>query len=220
MNLPQPVLILIICLVLVFIIRQISVVLKKKFIRLITTPLITYFICGIAVIGVYRNGTGNEWMIMAALGLSLIADAVLMIENKDLFTHGLLFFLGTHILYIIVFSDWYQFLWSDIPAGLILLALLVFLVYKFYKAGKLGTMMIPVIVYVTALSLVVFFAVNGAFRNGDSIAYLRAGGAVLFYISDVILGWTQFVKYYKFTTLYVWFFYAPGQFLIALSLLY
>jgi uncharacterized membrane protein YhhN len=220
MNCPQPVLILIVCLALIFIIRQISVILKKKFIRLITTPLITYFICGIAAVGVYRYGSGYDWMILAALGLSLIADSVLMIENKDLFAHGLIFFLGTHILYIIVFSEWYRFIWSDMASGLSLLALMAFLVYKFYKAGKLGTMMIPVIVYITALSLIVFFSVNGAFRNGDTVSYLRMCGAVLFYISDAILGWTQFVKYYRFTTLYVWFFYAPGQLLIALSLFY
>jgi uncharacterized membrane protein YhhN len=220
MDFPQPVLILISCLTLTFIVRQISVVLKKKFIRLITTPLITYFICGIAVAGVYRDSTGNEWMIMAALGLSLIADAVLMIENNDLFAHGLIFFLGTQILYIIVFSDWYQFMMSDIAVGLTLLAMMIFLVYKFYKAGRLGSMLVPVIVYVTTLSLVVFFAVNGALRNGTTSSQLIMSGALLFYISDVILGWTQFVKYYRFTTLYVWFFYAPGQFLIALSLFY
>jgi len=159
-------------------------------------------------------------MIMAALGLSLIADAVLMIENNDLFAHGLLFFLGTHILYIIVFSDWYQFLWSDAATGFVLLVLMGLLVYKFYKGGRLGSMMVPVIVYITALSLVVFFAINGALRNGTTSSYLIMSGALLFYISDVILGWTQFVKYYRFTTLYVWFFYAPGQFLIALSLFY
>lgn len=220
MNYPLSIWILIACLILIFITRQISVVLKKKFIRLITTPLITYFICGIAAVGIYNYGSGIEWMILAALGLSLIADAVLMIENRDLFTHGLIFFLGTHIFYIIVFSEWYRFLWSDIPAGIILLGLMAFLVYKFYKAGNLGAMMFPVIGYITALSLVVFFSLNGAFQNGDTSSYLIACGAVLFYISDAILGWTQFVKYYKLTTLYVWFFYAPGQFLIALSLLY
>lgn len=220
MNYPLPVIILIACLIPVFIIRQISAYLKKRFIRLITTPLVTYLICGIAAAAYYRYGTGREWMILAALGLSLIADSVLMIERKDLFTHGLIFFLGTHIFYIIAFSEWYEFIWSDIAAGFILLGMMAFLVYKFYKAGKLGTMMLPVIVYITALSLVVFFTLNNALRSGDTASYLAAAGAVLFYISDAILGWAQFVKFFKYTTLYVWFFYAPGQFLIAMSLLY
>ena len=220
MNYPAPVIIMIVSLILVYIIRQASSVLKKKFIRLITTPLITYFICGIAAVGVFRNAGGYEWMILAGLGLSLIADAVLMIESNDLFTHGLIFFLGTQIFYIIVFSEWYQFIWSDIPAAIVLLAIMALLVYKFRKAGKMGNLMIPVIVYITTLSLVVFFSLNGALRYDSSSAYLRFFGAFLFYISDAILGWTQFVKYYRLTTFYVWLFYAPGQFLIALSLFY
>jgi len=220
MNYPLPVFILIVCFILIFIIRQVSAYFKKRFIRLITTPLITYLICGIAAVGVYRYGTGRDWMILAALGLSLIADSVLMIERKDLFTHGLIFFLGTHIFYIINFSEWYEFIWSDIAAGVILPGLMAFLVYKFYKAGNLGTMMLPVIGYITALSLIVFFSLNRALRFDDAASYLMAGGAILFYISDAILGWAQFVKFFRFTTLYVWFFYAPGQFLIALSLLH
>jgi len=92
--------------------------------------------------------------------------------------------------------------------------------YRFYKAGKLGSMMFPVIIYMTALSLVVYFSANGAARDGSAMHYMRMSGAILFYISDAIIGWTQFVKRFKFTTFYVWMFYAPGQFLIALSLFY
>jgi uncharacterized membrane protein YhhN len=220
MSFFEPVTVFTICLIIFFIVRQVSVVIKKKFIRLITTPMITYFICAIAVAGVLNTGSEYKWLIIAALGLSVIADSVLMAENPYLFAHGLIFFLATHILYIIVFSNWYEFTWSDIISGMILLGLMVFLVYRFYKAGNLGKMMIPVIVYVTALSLIVFFSVNGAVRNSSTVMILRMCGAILFYISDVILGWAQFVKYYRFTTLYVWFFYAPGQYLIALSLFY
>ena len=53
---------------------------------------------------------------------------------------------------------------------------MAFLVYKFYKAGNLGTMMFPVIVYITALSLVVFFSFNSAMRTGDTASYLAAAG--------------------------------------------
>jgi hypothetical protein len=58
--------ILIISASVMFIIRQASVLMKKKFIRLSTTPMITYFICGLAVVGVYNYGHGNEWLILAA----------------------------------------------------------------------------------------------------------------------------------------------------------
>ncbi len=218
MNISLALKILVGCCAVIFIVRQISVLLKKRFIRLITTPLITYFIWGIAFLGFYNYGTGREWMIVAALGLSIIADSVLMVEKADLFTHGLIFFLLTHILYNIAFSAGYSFLLSDIPAGLVLLALMIFLVLKFKQGGKLGNMMIPVIVYITALSLIVFFSVNGYLREPTTSHALCMAGAILFYISDAILGWAEFVKYFRFATFYVWTFYAPGQFLIALSL--
>lgn len=216
----EPVTFFIICLTLIFIVRQISAIKKKKFIRLITTPMITYFICAIAITGALYSTTGYKWFIVAAIGLSVIADSVLMAENPYLFVHGLIFFLGAHILYIIAFSSWYEFAWIDILSAIVLPGLMVFLMYSFYKAGKLGKMMIPVIVYMTALSLVVYFAINGAARDGGAMSLLRMSGAILFYISDAIIGWTQFVKRFKFTTFYVWMFYAPGQFLIALSLFY
>lgn len=212
--------ILIIAASVMFIIRQASVLMKKKFIRLSTTPMITYFICGLAVVGVYNYGHGNEWLILAALGLSLIADAVLMTEASDLFTHGLVFFLGTHILYIIVFASGYTFLAADTLSGVILISLMIFLVYRFHKSGNLGKMLLPVIVYVFALSLIVFFSVNGYIRNHDTSHAMIMCGAILFYISDAILGWNQFIKYFKYGTFYIWLFYAPGQFLIALSLFY
>jgi len=220
MNTALAVKILIISAAAMFIVRQVSVILKKKFIRLITTPMITYFICGLAVVGVYNYGQGNQWMLLAALGLSLIADSVLMVEAADLFTHGLIFFLGTHILYNIVFATGYSFLLSDIFVAAILMALMVYLIYRFYKSGKLGNMLLPVIIYVTALSLIVFFSVNGYMRNSNTSHALMMWGAILFYISDAILGWIQFVKYFRLATFFVWLFYAPGQFLIALSLFY
>jgi uncharacterized membrane protein YhhN len=220
MNTALAVKILIISASVMFIIRQASVLMKKKFIRLTTTPIITYFICGLAVVGVFNFSQGNEWLILAALGLSLIADAVLMSESSDLFAHGLIFFLGTHILYNIVFATGYSFLLSDILSGAILIVLMVFLIYKFHKSGNLGKMLLPVIVYVSALSLIVFFSVNGYMRIHDISHAMMMWGAILFYISDAILGWNQFIKYFKFGTFYIWLFYAPGQFLIALSLFY
>jgi uncharacterized membrane protein YhhN len=203
-----------------FIIRQTAVILQKKFIRFISTPMITYFICAIAVYGAFYSTVQYKWLIIAAIGLSVIADSVLMSENPYLFIHGLIFFLAVHVLYIIVFANWYEFIWKDIITGGILLGLMAFLIYRFYKAGRLGNMIIPVATYMTALSLVVYFSINGAFREDSTMNYLRMSGAVLFYISDAFIGWTQFVKRFRYTTFFVWLFYAPGQFLIALSLYY
>lgn len=220
MNLSVPVIVLIICFAIFLIISQIAVFYKKTFIKYLSTPLVTFFICCIAVIGFKKYGSGNEWLIPAALGLSLIADILLMLEEVNLLEQGLIFFLGTHILYILFFSEWFQFQWSDIAVGLLLVAIAAGLIYLFHKEGKLGKMLLPVIVYVSALSLIVFFSVHKAIGSDGTAYYLRATGAVMFFLSDVILGWNEFAKPIPQARIFVWTFYAPGQLLIALSLFY
>ncbi len=218
MNFSHPVPVLLICLGVIFILRQVASFFRFRFLRLIATPLVTWLICGIALVGLIRGG-GTGWLIMAGLGLSVIADSVLMIRGVDLFTHGLIFFLGTHIFYNIAFAVGYSFVWWDFLSAGLLLALMIFLLVMFHRGGKLGDMLVPVIVYILALSLIVFFSVNGVVNYGGTAHILAMCGAILFYISDAILGWGQFVKYFRLSNFFVWTFYAPGQLLIALSLL-
>lgn len=218
MNFSHPVPVLLICLGVIFILRQVASFFRFRFLRLISTPLVTWLMCGIALVGVMRGG-GAGWLILAGLGLSLIADSVLMIQGVDLFTHGLIFFLGTHIFYNIAFASGYSFVWWDLLTAGVLLASMIFLVIMFHRGGTLGKMVVPVIVYILALSLIVFFTVNGTINYGGTAHILTMCGAILFYISDAVLGWAQFVKYFKLSNFFVWTFYAPGQLLIALSLL-
>jgi len=218
MNLSHPIPVLLICLGAIFILRQVASFFRFRFLRLISTPLVTWLICGIALVGVIRGG-GAGWLILAGLGLSVIADSVLMIQGVDLFTHGLIFFLGTHIFYNIAFASGYSFVWWDLVTVGVLLASMIFLVIMFYRGGRLGKMVVPVVVYILALSLIVFFTVNSVIRGMSTPALFAMCGAILFYISDAILGWAQFVKYFKLSNFFVWTFYAPGQLLIALSLL-
>ncbi len=220
MNFSVPVITLILLFVLLLIAGQASVFFKQTFFKYITTPLITFFTCCISVIGFAGNGSGIEWLIPAALGLSLIADILLMIEEVNLLVQGLIFFLATHVLYIILFSEWYQFQWTDIVTGLILIAIAAGLVFTFHKKGALGELLVPVVVYVTALSLIVFFSVNSYVNSGGTSNLLRAAGAIMFYLSDVFLGWNEFAKPIPHARIIVWTFYAPGQLLIALSLFY
>ena len=217
MNLSHPIPLLLITCGVIFLVRQVSSFFRFRFVRLISTPLVTWCICGIAVVGLVRSG-GAEWAILAGLGLSVIADSVLMIQGVDLFTHGLLFFLLTHIFYNIVFAAGYTFLWWDLLTAGILIGLMVFLVIMFHRGGNLGKMVIPVIVYIVALSLIVYFTVNSTIRETTTVNILRMTGAILFYVSDAILGWAQFVKYFRLSNFFVWTFYAPGQLLIGLSL--
>lgn len=218
MSFSYPVSVLIVCLAAVFIIRHAAVYFKLEFIRLTATPLVTYLICTIAAVGVYRCGDRAGWLILAALGISLVADTLLMVEKADVFVHGLLFFLAAHVLYIIVFSANYSFLVSDIACGGLLAAMLIFLVKRFRGEGNIGELTVPVIIYITVLSLTVFFSFNAAVLSPTRTNILRAAGSLCFYVSDAILGWNEFVRPVNNWNIYVWSFYAPGQFMFALSI--
>ena len=82
----------------------------------------------------------------------------------------------------------------------------------------LGSMKIPVIVYIVIISVMVVLAVStftgSAFTTGQ--AWLIFIGASLFYISDVILAANRFWKSFKYHRISLAFYYA-GQCLIALA---
>lgn len=219
MNFTQAVPILIKYLIIVFIARQIFVLMRFKFMRLIATPLVTLLICGIAIAGFVSGSSIYGWYIIAALGLSLVADSVLMIDKGELFMHGLLFFLCAHIFYCLAFSRGYQYIWTDVPAGILLILSMTGILLKFHKRKKMRDMQFPAAVYMIVISCAVFFALNASFRINDGEHSFQMWGILLFYVSDVILIWSQMVRYVRFATFFVWLFYAPGQLLIALSLL-
>jgi len=82
-------------------------------------------------------------------------------------------------------------------------------------------MKVPVIVYIVVISVMVnqaFSTFSGsAFTRGQ--AWMIAIGAILFYISDVILAANRFWKSFQYHRISLAFYYA-GQFLIALAASY
>ena len=139
--------------------------------------------------------------------------------NRKAFMIGLVLFLLAHVAYAVTFTlltGLGAIVWL---AALVLLAIGVG-IYRLFHGG-LGTMKVPVIVYIVVISVMVNQAVTTF--NGSALSLLQtwmiAIGAVLFYISDVILAANRFWKPFQYNRISLAFYYA-GQFLIALAASY
>ena len=220
MQLTLPVKIMICLFPVLLVVRQVLAYTRARFGRMFVTPLVTMIPCALAAYSVALNHDISGWLILAGLGFSLVADTVLMIKEVDLMDVGLSFFLVTHLLYLAAFAIVFSFRMTDLAVAFVLLCAMTVLLVRFKKAGKIGKMFVPVAVYMFALSAMVFFAVGAAIAAPTTALTLGACGAVLFYISDGVLGWSTFVKTINRSTVIVWSFYAPGQLLIALSVFY
>lgn len=183
------------------------------------TPLVTVALIGVVLLGMVnvRVTPFAAWVFLA-LVFSLVGDTLLMIEEHNHFIHGLVFFLLAHLCYIGAFSTGYEFRsWQLILAGAQLLAALAF----FSRLWKgLEKLKLPVIIYISAISLMVFFAFSSFAHGLTERAVLLAAGASLFALSDAALALNRFVVAIPHSTVITWILYAPAQFLIALSCLF
>jgi len=158
--------------------------------------------------------------ILVGLLLSFGGDIALMLKEKPKsFMVGLALFLLAHVAYTVVFWMLGRFSAWDIVSAVILLAAGIIL-YRLFKPN-LGKMRIPVIVYILVISLMVNRAFS-AFASpifSNAQAWMISLGAVLFYISDVILAAARFWKPWQYHRISLAFYYA-GQLLIALAASY
>lgn len=166
--------------------------------------------------GCYR--TDYTLALLAGILLSFGGDMALMFMNasKKAFRIGLVLFLLGHIAYIVVFTLFSGFQPSDWISALVLTAAAV-CVYRYLLPG-LGDMKVPVLLYVVIISLMVNRAISafpGSYFN-TAQALLITGGAILFYVSDVILALHRFRHQWRYGRINLAFYYA-GQMLIALS---
>jgi uncharacterized membrane protein YhhN len=149
--------------------------------------------------------------------LSFGGDIALMLKEKPKsFMVGLALFLLAHVAYTVVFTLLGKSSAWDIVSAVVLLVVGIVL-YRLFKPS-LGKMRIPVIAYILIISLMV----NRAFSTFASPLFTTAQawmisiGAVLFYVSDVILAAARFWKPWPYHRISLAFYYA-GQMLIALA---
>lgn len=156
--------------------------------------------------------------LLAGMVISFGGDMALMFMNtsKKAFRIGLVLFLLGHIAYIVVFTLFSGFQKPDWISGLVLAAAAV-CIYR-YLLPNLGDMKIPVLLYVVIISLMVNRALSvfsGTYFNRTQ-AILITAGALLFYVSDVILALHRFRHQWRYGRINLAFYYT-GQVLTALS---
>jgi len=181
-------------------------------------PLATLLVIVVALLS-FREARMNLTYtvgVLVGLVLSFGGDIALMFQaNRKAFMIGLVLFLLAHVAYAVTFTlltGLGAVVWL---ATLVLLALGVG-IYRLFRSG-LGSMKAPIIVYIVVISVMVNQAVatfnSSAFSPAQ--AWMIAIGAVLFYISDVILAANRFWKPFQYNRISLAFYYA-GQVLIAL----
>ncbi len=185
-------------------------------------PFSTLLVIASAVLSLWAPTSNWIFSIVVLIGLlfCLGGDVALMFQHHiNAFRIGLVLFLLGHIAYSVVFSMFGIFsLWDVLTVLLLLICALGF--YRLIRPN-LGSMKLPVILYILIISIMVNRAV-GLWVNpevGRTQGVLVAVGAILFYISDVILAANRFWKPWRYHRISLAFYYA-GQMLIALSASY
>jgi uncharacterized membrane protein YhhN len=181
-------------------------------------PTSTLLVIAVALLSFLTPGVQPSFTLWITLGLvlSLGGDVALMFKSNRAFLVGLELFLLAHLVYSIAFTVPNGFHPEDLISGAVLLAVAV-AVYLYLKPG-LGSMKGPVILYM----LVICFMVNRAVSTfyGDAFtntqAWLITLGAILFFLSDLMLAVNRFRHPFEAQRLGLFLYYG-GQLLIALS---
>lgn len=161
-------------------------------------PLTTLLIIGIAATAPLEND--YTLYVLLALVLSLFGDVFLMFgdgarTSDRAFIAGLGSFLLAHIAFVVAFVQGLQA--PDLPSWL---AVIVFLAagYLFVMLPRAGAMKLPVLAYTLVLAAMVFAAAARHESIGDDASLRALLGALLFMVSDSLLGWRRFGKRFRY----------------------
>ncbi len=159
------------------------------------------------------------------LGFCLLGDFFLFLPPERFFVFGLAAFLIGHVWYIVGFGGFEQLSDFLIPS---LIYLFVIGVAAYQIVGKLiaglrrnkkERLIGPLILYAIVISVMLGSAGLRFFDSSWTTAgaYLVAGGALFFYISDVLNAWERFVNKFGHDRLIIMATYHLGQFGLAIG---
>ena len=177
-------------------------------------PLTMAAVIAVAVIGHAREGGAYGRLVLAGLIVSLAGDIFLMLKKKR-FMEGLACFLVAHLSYGAAFMSGASFrpsVWILAP-----LAAFAAVVYSRLRP-RLGSMKVPVAVYVLVIAAMAGLAANRYFQVGRMNALSALAGAELFLVSDTSLAVNRFIRRRRFGQLLTLGTYFAAQALIALSI--
>ena len=210
-------LILLLAVIVILLIR--AEIKKDKSQLYVLKPLSTLLVIAVAVLSFFEPGRNLTYSVGVLIGLafSFGGDVALMFQEKrKAFMVGLVLFLIGHITYITVFILLGRFTYRDLISALLLF--IPALAYYRLLKPNLGSMKVPVIIYMLIISLMVNRAFSIFFSPLFSLdqAWMIFTGAFLFYLSDIVLAANRFWRPMKYHRLSLTAYYT-GQLLIALS---
>jgi uncharacterized membrane protein YhhN len=171
----------------------------------------------LAVLVFRRSGASRDIAILgAALIFSSLGDVLLDLDPQRLFVYGLGSFLIAHLIYVCLFvrNRPRPLAIGAAQAVPVILALIYSAAVSVWLWSNLGSLTIPVAIYLCAITAMVVTAILARFSNPWVIC-----GAILFVISDSLLAIDKFKTPVPFRDVLVWSTYYLGQYGIASGLL-
>jgi len=163
----------------------------------------------VSLLALVALGSGRR-LLASALLLSSAGDVVLDLDAR-LFVLGLVAFLAAHIVYVALFVRHRRATRSTDGRHAVLVALVVYgLIFGCWLWPGLGDLRMPVVVYMTAILAMVWTATRAGYRG-----YWVVAGALLFLLSDSILGASRFRVEIPGHSWLTWVTYYAGQRLLA-----
>lgn len=185
--------------------------------RIVTKPLLVNLLLFYFLL--HKTESKTRFLISIALGFSLLGDILLLFtgRSENYFISGLVAFLLAHIFYIIQFSRERNKNRSILKP---LVPLLIFggLFFYFLK-DNLGSMLLPVSVYMTIILMMAFFAFLRKGNVPKKSFELVFTGAILFLISDATLAIDKFHSPVRFSGILIMVTYGLAQLCIVLGVL-
>jgi uncharacterized membrane protein YhhN len=156
-------------------------------------------------------------VLLAGLMLCLAGDVFLALPKKKMFLYGLFSFLSGHIIYVLAFFPLSK-AGPDLWIVLLSIMLISGAVY-YWLIPYLGSMKIPVLLYIVVISmmLVTAWSVMGNLGLLPSGRTMIVTGAFSFYLSDIFVARDRFYKREFLNRLIGLPLYYTGQFLFAFS---
>jgi len=145
-------------------------------------------------------------------------------KNPNFFLLGLVGFLITHILYTIAFAEVSdknvaallpKKFWVIGPLFIYMVALLSLLLPAIMQNAMTKPFLAPVVVYSTAIAVMVLFSINRFHRVNDRSFILVFSGALLFMFSDSLIAINKFLQPIPYAGVAIMLLYCGGQLLIA-----
>lgn len=184
-------------------------------------PVLLPILMGAVIVS---EGFPTKNILLTALTFSWIGDIILLFTDRGelYFIFGLVAFLISHLVYIVLFNKQQSTRTNDKKAVfwvgiLVILAYFVFMIATLFP--KLGPLKIPVLVYAVVITTMLFFAFKGSLKWTTPANNYILIGAILFVSSDSILAFNKFYAPIIHASFYIMATYCLAQYLIVAGIL-